>query len=333
MSESDLPRIAVLTCGGTISSSSVGGVAMPRMGAEALVQQVPQLAECAIIQARTVMTKPSPDVTLADVMQLFDALVEEAATCDGLVVTHGTDTLEEVVFALDLMWKSEVPVVVTGAMRVSDAVGADGGANLLAAVRAAAAATARGAGVVVVFNDQIHSARHVRKSHTSSVATFVSPTLGPIGYFAEGEPRLPFRPERGVGLDRPTFREAPRVPLLTMTIGDDETALDALAAADLDGLVLAGFGGGHLPERVARSRGLEQLLERIPVVLTSRAGAGEPLTRTYGGFDGSETTLLGRGLVTSGRLDGPKSKVLLSLLLASGCGRDAIRAEFADLGK
>jgi L-asparaginase len=109
--------------------------------------------------------------------------------------------------------------------------------------------------------------------------------------------------------------------------------LDALADIELDGLVLAGFGGGHLPEQVARSEGLRRLLDRIPVVLTSRAGAGEPLTRTYGGFDGSETSLLNRGLITSGRLDGPKSKVLLTLLLALGSNRDAMRATFANLGK
>lgn len=303
------------------------------MGAEALLQKVPQLVNYASIEARTVMTKPSPDVTLGDVMGLYDVLCTEAEACDGLVVTHGTDTLEEVAFALDLMWRSEVPVIVTGAMRVSDAAGADGAANLLAAVQTAASSSARGAGVLVVFNDQIHSARHVRKSHTSNVATFSSPTLGPVGYMAEGEARLPLRADRGTCLDRPTFEHAPRVPILMMSIGDDAAVLDSLADVELDGLVLAGFGGGHLPEQVARSEGLRRLLDRIPVVLTSRAGAGEPLTRTYGGFAGSETSLLDRGLITSGRLDGPKSKVLLSLLLASGSGRDAIRTAFAGVGK
>jgi L-asparaginase len=326
-----LPVVAILTCGGTISSNVVNGVVTPRLGAEALVESVPALARYATLDAHTVMTKPSPDVTLSDVLGLYDELLERSrAGVDGLVVTHGTDTLEEVAFALDLLWDEETPVVVTGAMRQSDAVGADGAANLLAAVQTAGAAESRGRGILVVFNDEIHSPWHVRKSHTSSTATFRSPTLGPIGYLAEGRPRLPLTSSRPVRLARPRSMDpAPRVPIVTMSIGDDGRVMDALASAELDGLVLAGFGGGHLPGEVARSRGLQQLLERVPVVLTSRAGAGEPLTATYSGFDGSETALLGRGLITSGPLDGPRSKVLLSWLLAGRATRPEIDATFA----
>jgi L-asparaginase len=325
-----LPTVAILTCGGTISSNVVNGVVTPRLGAAALVEQVPALADYADLNARTVMTKPSPDVTFSDVLGLYDQLLDRArAGVHGLVVTHGTDTLEEVAFALDLLWDENTPVVVTGAMRQSDAAGADGAANLLAAVQTAGSPLARGRGVMVVFNDEIHSAWQVRKSHTASTATFRSPSLGPIGYLAEGRPRLPFTSARPLRLARPESMDPPpRVPILTMSVGDDGAVLDALAEAELDGLVLAGFGGGHLPGDVARSSGLATLLDTVPVVLASRAGAGEPLTATYSGFDGSETALLGRGLITSGPLDGPRSKVLLSCLLAGGADREEVRAAF-----
>lgn len=330
MSENELPAVAVLTCGGTISSNVVDGKVTPRLGAEALLERVPALAEHARLEARTVMTKPSPDVTLADVVELYDQLLDRARSgVDGLVVTHGTDTLEETAFALDLMWSEDVPVVVTGAMRQSDAVGADGPANLLAAVQTAASPAARGRGVMVVFNDEVHSPWYVRKSHTSNVGTFRSPTLGPIGYLSEDTLRLPFTSSRPLRVDRPaSMIPAPRVPIVTMSIGEDGAIFDALADADLDGLVIAGFGGGHMTAEAANTRGFAALLERIPIVLTSRAGAGTPLTRTYSGFDGAETTLLERGLITSGPLDGPRSKVLLSLLLANGADRDKVRSAF-----
>jgi len=225
-----LPRIGVVACGGTIASTGTSGAATPRLGATDLLDAAPWLAQLARLDARTFMTKASPDVTLDDVTRLCAELLEfqESAGLDGLVVTHGTDTLEEIAFALDLLWPLDVPLIVTGAMRNASMPGADGPANLTAAIAVAGASSARGQGVLVVLNDQVHAARYVRKGHTSSVATFASPTVGPVGYLAEGVPVLPFTLPRPFVLDAlPPTPLTARVALLTVGIGDDGGLLPA----------------------------------------------------------------------------------------------------------
>lgn len=324
------PRIGIVTCGGTIASTAVDGVATPRLGADDLLAAMPWLGAYGALVPRTFMTKASPDVTMADAVQLVRDIGRFAddESLDAVVVTHGTDTLEEVAFVLDLLWDRELPLVVTGAMRNASLPGADGPANLTAAVATAASAEAAGVGVLVVLNDQIHAAHLVRKSHTSNVATFASPTLGPIGFVHEGTASLPFRPRltRVEGL-RPDPRPA-SVPLLLMGIGTDDLLLRLALDAGVDGIVFAGFGGGHLPDLVAGSAALERALASVPVVLGSRAGGGKPLTSTYGGFAGSETELLARGVISAGRLDPAKARVLLSLCLGSGMTRPEIAAAF-----
>jgi len=174
-----------------------------------------------------------------------------------------------------------------------------------------------------------------RKSHTANVATFVSPGHGPIGRVYEGTARFQFarRDRWRVPKDLRPTGGVPEVPLLTMSIGDSATVIDAVAGIAPAGVVLSGFGGGHLPADVATSQGLERMLATGPVVLASRSGSGRPLTSTYSGFSGSETELLGRGVITAGRLDAPRARVLLALLLAGGADTARVRAEFADLNK
>src|SRR5262249_37369809 len=143
---------------------------------------------------------PSADITLNDVVRLRGELEAEVAArgdeLAGIVITHGTDTLEEVAFALDLLWEPDTPVVITGAMRNASLPSPDGRANVLASAATATAPDARGLGVLVVMNDEIHAARHVRKTHTASLAAFRSPTVGPIGYVTEGEARIVLAPSR-----------------------------------------------------------------------------------------------------------------------------------------
>lgn len=331
-------KLLVVACGGTISSTRLadGAGATPTLGAQQLVADLPDLADVAEIEGHTLSVLPSPHMTLDEVLRLL-ALVEghlaqDPAIC-GVVVTHGTDTLEEVAFALDLLWHHEEPLVVTGAMRNSSSPGADGPANLLAAARTAASRAARGLGVLVVINDQIHAARFVRKSHTGNLATFQSPSIGPIGYLAEAVPRLVLSPQvREPLFISPSDVHSHPVCLLKMSIGDDGRLLSALRPAGYEGLVIEGFGGGHVTREVAESRHLAELLRVLPVVLSSRAGAGEPLRATYAGFAGSETDLIERGVISSGVLDGPKSRVLLSLLLAGGAPHEYVRIAFARQG-
>jgi L-asparaginase len=215
-------------------------------------------------------------------------------------------------------------------MRNPTMAGPDGPANLLAAVQVAAAREAAGRGVLVVFNDEIHAARHVRKAHSTSTATFVSPDLGPIGHVVEGVPRFladisPRRPLPPV--DRGRLADT-RVALFTATFDDDGAQLRGLADTQ-HGLVIAGFGAGHVPGHLVPA--LTELAAVMPVVLTSRAGAGAVLADTYGA-PGAERDLRSRGIIGGGFVHPYKARVLLRLLVAAGADPDTIAAAFADLG-
>ena len=331
------PRVLVVACGGTISSTRTGAEpgAAPTLGAEQLVADIPILADIADVRAVTASLLPSPHMTLDEVLRLLGVLEQHLAedpAITGIVITHGTDTLEEVAFALDLLWRHDVPVVLSGAMRNTSLPSPDGPANLVGAVRTATSPAARGLGVLVVFNDQIQAARFVRKSHTANVATFQSPSVGPIGYLAETEARIVFAPRVRAPLDTPASVAAAPVCLLKMTIGDDARMLGHVGPAGFRGLVIEGFGGGHVTAAVAESAALRDLLANMPTVLSSRAGSGEPLRATYSGFAGSEMDMMRRGVISSGVLDGPKSRVLLTLLLANGADDNTIRDTFAQQG-
>ncbi len=316
----------MLAMGGTIAMAPVatGGVA-PALDAESLVAAIPELAGSGVeITARTLRSLPSPSVGFDDLKALHAAIAAELADgADGVVVTHGTDTLEESAFLLDATVDTPAPVVVTGAMRHPTAAGADGPANLLAAVRTAADTAARDLGVLVVLNDEVHAARHVVKAHTTSPAAFVSPGTGPLGLLVEGAPALrrlaPVRPAL------PIPANTPRIGLFTISLGDDGEVL-RLAAPALDGAVLAAVGGGHVPAAMVPA--VAEAAARIPVVLTSRAGAGPVLTGTYG-YPGSEIDLLARGVHHGAALHPLKARLLLHLLVADGAAREQVGAVFA----
>ncbi|MFL5287178.1 MAG: asparaginase [Rhodopila sp.] len=326
------PRVTVFSTGGTIASVPGGGqAAAPALTAADLVAAVPQMTDVAAVTAVPFRQVASPDLDLGDMIalaQVIEQAVADGAT--GAVVTQGTDTLEETAFALDLLWTGETPVVLTGAMRNPALPGADGPANLLGAVQLAANPAAHGLGVLVVFNDEVHLPLFVRKTHATSPATFRSPLTGPIGWIVEGRPRIALRPVARHAIQLPAAPQAiPPVGLLKATLGDDGRLVPAFAASGYRGLVVEAMGGGHLPRAMVEH--LAALTHRMPVVLASRTGAGEGLRGTYG-FPGSETDLLRRGLIHAGALDGPKAKVLLSLLLAAEAPSEAITNAFAAIG-
>jgi L-asparaginase len=309
--------------GGTISMSGTGG-AVVRLGADELVADVPQLADLdVVVRAEQFRSLPSAELSHEDVRELVAAARTSGA--DGVVVVQGTDTLEESAYLIDLLWDLPAPVVLTGAMRNPTLAGPDGPANLVAAVAVAASTDARDLGALVVFNDEIHAARFLRKQHTTSPATFGSPNAGPLGHVVENRPRFLTAVPR-----RPTYpAPAPltaRVPVLAIAMDDGGEALAALAGR-CDGLVVAGLGAGHVPPAMAEPLG--ELARHVPVVLASRTGAGAVLTHTYGAV-GSETDLLARGLIGAGFLDPYKARVLLRVLLGAGADRAAIAAAFAD---
>lgn len=302
--------VTVFFLGGTISMSGTSS-AVARLGGAELLASVPGLADLGVeLDVRDFRRMPSASFTFADLLELVD---QAAQAPDGVVVVQGTDTIEETAFLADLLWAADAPFVVTGAMRTPAMAGADGPANLLAAITVAADKSARGRGALAVLNDEIHAARFVAKRHTASPAAFQSPDTGPVGRIVEGVPVFRYDLPRRPALPRPDRIDV-RVPLLVTTVGDDGVLLDAIGAG-AGGLVIAGFGVGHVPEAWVERIGA--LAQRMPVVLASRIGAGPVLTRTYGA-PGSETDLRNRGVITCGQLNAYQARLLLLVLLTNG---------------
>ncbi|WP_222432131.1 asparaginase [Leekyejoonella antrihumi] len=317
--------ICILFLGGTISASTVHEGRTVRLLGDQLVAATPGLAAVdADLEVHDLRSCPSGSLTFDHLLEVLHTA--RASEADGIVVVQGTDTLEETAYFVDLFWGDDRPVVFTGAMRGPTLAGPDGAANLLAAVQTAADDRFRGLGVLLVLNDEIHAARFVAKRHSTSPSTFVSPNAGPLGRLAEGEPRLVTTVPRNPPLPAPA-RVSARVPLVVTTLGDDGTILEALDGCD--GLVVAGFGAGHVPDRLVERLG--ELAKRMPVVLASRTGAGPVLTHTYFA-PGAETDLIARGLIPAGSLDPYKARLLLLALLSTGADHQTIAAAYRARG-
>jgi L-asparaginase len=317
--------VALFTLGGTISMAG-----SRRLTGDDLTAAMPGLTGPSglghAVEIQDIEKVPSANLTAAKLLEVVDAASKAvAAGAVGVVVTQGTDTLEESAFLADLVWPHPQPLVFTGAMRNPTLAGPDGPANLLAALRVACSPAARDLGALVVFKEEIHAARWVRKTHSTSTATFVSPNTGPIGHVVEDQVRVLTRPLRldGVqGSAEPAELANIQVALYTVTLDDDGLLLQGLADTH-QGLVVAGYGVGHVPAALAPVLG--ELATRIPVVLTSRTGAGSIVRNTYDS-PGSEIDLLRRGLIDGGFLDPYKARILLRLLLATD---DDLTAGFA----
>jgi L-asparaginase len=293
---------------------------VPQLTAQDLVDAVPGLLEVADVETLSFRQMPSGDLTLVDVVALAQLIEEHVdGGVDGVVLTQGTDTIEEISFALDVLLEVSAPVVVTGAMRNPTLASPDGPGNVLAAVKVAASRSARGLGCVVVMNDEVHAARFVRKTHSSSLATFQSPNGGPLGWVAEDRVRIVVRPTRLATISLGDLVETPAVALIGPTIGDDGRLLHVLGSLGYVGAIIDAFGAGHVPAAMVPA--IESLVLEIPVVLCSRTGAGEVLTRTYG-FAGSESDLLSRGAISGGLLDARKARVALALAIAASVHRE-----------
>jgi L-asparaginase len=314
--EPSSPRILLVATGGTIATApSDAGLNEVRAGATELSRELAEVVGADLATA-DIVRLPSPDVTPDHMRQVAEYIDGARATgCEGVIVTHGTDTIEETAYGLSLMLERRIPIALTGSMRLPDEPGADGGANLLAALRVALAREVATLGPLVVIQDEIHLARCVSKVHTSRVAAFASPGFGPVGSVIEGKVRLdiaelPFTDYVG----RPHRLDA-AVELLWMVTGPNPRMIEVAAGAS-DGLVVAGTGGGHVASALVEP--LRRVIkEGLPVVLASRTGSGPILEESYGGA-GSEAVLKEIGVIPAGRLSPLKARLRLMVALSLG---------------
>lgn len=309
--------VAVLSLGGTIfmSQDGEGDNARPDDGAAARL--LATLAGDVQLLPETLANTSSSDVRphhLAAVLDRARAVVDAGA--DGVVLTHGTDTLEESAFLLERYWDREAPLVVTGAMRPASDVGADGPANLRDAVRTVTAPSARGLGVLVVFDGHAHRADEVTKSSSRSVSAFSSAPTGPLGIVEAHDLHLLQAPRPRVAQIGGTLPDRfPPVPLLIAGLDEDLELLDHVPSAQLAGLLIAGVGMGHVsPAAMPRLRAL--LEAGTPVVVATRIPSGGTSTHHYA-YPGSEVDLLDAGATMAGLLPPQKARLLLQTHLGA----------------
>lgn len=265
---------------------------------------------------------PSPHVTPYHMLAIYHKIRDTAGQYDGVVITHGTDTLEETAYFLDTMAVPEIPIVLTGAMRSSNELGSDGVYNYLSAIRVASHDKAADKGVLVVMNDEIHAAKYVTKTHTTNVATFNTPTHGPLGiimkhdilFFKTAEPRVRFDLASLSGT----------IPIIKayagMGIGDGIISL--LDPDKIDGVVIEALGAGNLPPEAANE--IERLMGKgVPVVLVSRCfnGIAEPVYA----YDGGGVKLQKAGVMFVKELNAPKARLKLLIALSSGLKDQALK--------
>ena len=322
-----MTTIALITLGGTISSESTaaGPGVVPVTGADLLRQEIQAWVPEVDLVAHEFRLLPSASIALADLLELTAFIAALPPDVDAVVVSQGTDTIEETAFVLDVLGAAaRRPGVVPGAMRHRASAGPAGPANLVAAVLVAASPDAPGLGVLVQFADVVHAARWVRKASTFHVDAFSSDPLGPVGLISEARAHLELSPRPRPVLAAPAHASA-RIALVSAGISDDLSLLSGLAGAGYDGVVLAGVGGGHVAaDAVAQ---VERVAAELPVVLCSRIGIGPAPTATYG-YPGGEIDLLGRGLIPARMLSPVKARLLLALLLGVGLAGDELREAF-----
>ena len=323
------PTLAVLSCGGTIAAEPDDSGAAPAKSGEQLLDSVPALEGRAEFEIHEVCSQPGFDMRWKDVIAAAELAEDVQSAVDGIVLTHGTDTLADTAYALELLGELPVPVVVTGAQRRLDETSSDAPANLLSAVRAAAD-DRFSAGVHVAFDQEIHAAQDVLKAHTSALNTFRSPGKGPVATLSRSDVRIHRTPQRRATV--PALRsvepaEIPRVPVVHSGTGVGAAGLHRLIRAGdvseedtgeddhpVGGVVIEGTGLGNASGALGDA--IASIADELPVVVGTRcyAGATEPVYGTSGGA----VTLSEAGVMFAGDLSTAKARVKLALALAAG---------------
>ncbi|MDG2327957.1 MAG: type II asparaginase [Halioglobus sp.] len=323
-------KIVILATGGTIAGAAATGVqagyTSGEVGVETLIDAVPQLSELADISGEQVANVGSQDLSDEVWLLLADRVNTLLASkdVDGIVITHGTDTIEETSYFLNLIVNSDKPVVMTAAMRPATALSADGPLNIFNAVAVAADAEAKGRGVLIVINDDIHGARGMTKTSTTDVQTFVSAERGLMGATLYGENRYYRSPYRTHTSDSEFSVEGikvlPRVDVIYISAGVSPDLIDAAVDNGAKGIVTAGVGNGNMTgdalQALERARA-----EGVVVVRSTRVTSG-----TVG--RNVETDDDAMGTVASGELNPAQSRVLLKLILTKTDDPAKVQAYF-----
>lgn len=327
------PKVAFIGTGGTISSLGRDSLDIldytatdRRLDAPAIIDAVSELAEVAEVVPVPFRAVPSPAIGFAewqDLVLLCERLAGEHPDLAGIVIGHGTATLEETAYALSLTLTVSVPVVIVGSQRPMSALSSDAGLNLVAAVRTAASPESRGRGVLVVLNDEIQAAREVTKTSVTRLQTFRTPDFGVLGHVDGESVRYYRRSERahapGTPFDIRRLSALPRVDISYAYADADGTAVRAFRAAGAKGIVSAGLAPGMVPPGEGDALA-EAAAAGLPVVMSTRAGSGiVPLT----------TRLRERGILSADNLTPQKARILLALALTLTQDPSAIAGYFA----
>jgi L-asparaginase len=321
------PKVHIVATGGTIASTNYYSGNAGKIGVDVLLKAVPQLDSIASISAHQFANVASTGITPSmwlDLSRAISDTLKARADISGVVVTHGTDTMEETAFFLDLTVADNRPVIVTGAMRPSDGIGIDGPANLYNSVRVAGDSNARGRGAMVLLNDEIFAARDVSKANTVRTDAFTAPFRGTMGV-ADPERIVWHRlPTRVPAFDISNVKELPRVDIAYTYSGADGAAIDAFVAAGAKGIVTAGAGRGGTTRGMSEAIG-RAIQKGVIVVAGSRVGSGSVPVGTGVRRDGTTPSTIG-----AGDLNVQKARVLLMLALTRTSNAKDIAKIFAE---
>lgn len=320
-----MKHLLVIHTGGTISMSQYQSNKVVTNDINPISMHQDVINQYAQIDELNPFNVPSPHMTIQHVKQLKDIILEAVTNkyYDGFVITHGTDTLEETAFLLDLILGIEQPVVITGAMRSSNEIGSDGLYNYISAIRVASDEKARHKGVMVVFNDEIHTARNVTKTHTSNTNTFQSPNHGPLGVLTKDRVQFHHMPYRQQALEN--VNDKLNVPLVKAYMGMPGDIFSFYSREGIDGMVIEALGQGNIPPSALE--GIQQLVSlNIPIVLVSRSFNGI-VSPTYA-YDGGGYQLAQQGFIFSNGLNGPKARLKLLVALSNNLDKAEIKSYF-----
>lgn len=309
-----MKKILILHTGGTIAMSEDEHGAVAPGSENPLNQFVNPFTTDLKLITENIFNLPSPHMGPQQMLQLQKRImlaIDEGI--DGVVITHGTDTLEETAYFLDLTIPTTFPIVLTGAMRSANEIGSDGLHNFRCAIQTAASKQAAGKGVLVVMNDEVHTARYVTKTHTTNVATFRTPTFGPIGLVSKNG--VTFFEQLLLHTALPIEHVVDHVYLIKAYAGMDPELLANLANSNTQGVVIEALGAGNLPPRVLDT--LQKLLDlNIPVVLVSRCFNG--IAQDVYDYQGGGVQLSQMGVTFCHGLNGQKARIKLLVGLSAG---------------